>query len=57
MSLTFLIKLLLIKKTFHPSLEGPRKGPSPHVAQNGASMETDVYLKSILKTTMNLWVA
>jgi len=35
------------KKKFHPSLEDPRKGTSPHVPQNGASMETDVHFQSL----------
>ena len=55
-SLEFLIKVLLIKKIVHPYLEGPRKGASLHVPQNGAPMETDVYFKSLVKTMMNLWV-
>jgi hypothetical protein len=29
MSLKFLIKFLLIKEKFHPSLKGPKKGTSP----------------------------
>jgi hypothetical protein len=48
MSLKFLIKVLLIKKKkFHPSLEDPKKGTSPHVPQNGAPIKTDTHFQSL----------
>jgi hypothetical protein len=41
------INALLVEKNFIPSLEGPRRGTSPQVYQNGASMKTDAHFQSI----------
>jgi hypothetical protein len=34
------------KYIVYPSLEGPRKGTSPHFPPNGAPMETDAHFQS-----------
>jgi hypothetical protein len=47
MSLKFIIKIFLIKRTFHPSLKGPRIGASPYVPQNRAPMESDAHFHSL----------
>ena len=35
------------KYKFYPSLEGPRKGTSPHVPKNGVPMATDSHFQSL----------
>ena len=42
------------KKKFYPSLEGPRKGTSPHVPQNGASMETDAHFQVLVRISFGV---
>jgi len=47
MSLEFLGKSSPNKKKFHPSLEGPKKGASPHGPQNGGPIETGAHFQSL----------